>query len=81
MYLGWYDPDKKKKSSTKLKEAVARYQEKYGKTPAVVLLNAADAQDYPGVEVRVVGHVAPTPSLWAKTSHSKHRRWRRSATL
>jgi hypothetical protein len=59
MYLGWYDPDKKKKSGRKLAEAVERYQEKYGKAPAVVLVNASDAQEYPGVEVRVVAHVAP----------------------
>ena len=59
MYLGWYDPDKKKKSTTKLKEAVERYREKYGRRPAVVLLNAVDAQDFPDIEVRVVGHVAP----------------------
>lgn len=59
MYLGWYDPDKKKTSTIKLREAVERYQAKYGKSPAVVLLNAVDAQQYPGVEVRVVAHVAP----------------------
>jgi hypothetical protein len=59
MYLGWYDPDKKKKTARKLAEAVERYTEKYGKSPAVVLVNEADAMDYPDIEVRVVGHVAP----------------------
>jgi len=59
MYLGWYDPDKKKKTSTKLAEAVERYEEKYGKSPAVVLVNPADAQEHPCIEVRVVAHVAP----------------------
>jgi hypothetical protein len=59
MYLGWYDPDKKKKSATKLAEAVERYVEKHGRQPEVVLLNAADAVEYPDIEVRIVPHVAP----------------------
>jgi hypothetical protein len=62
MYLGWYDPDKKKKPARKLADAMARYERKWGRTPSVALLNAADATelpDEPGLEVRVAHHVAP----------------------
>lgn len=59
MYLGWYDPDKKKTAEAKLTEAVARYREKWGRKPRVALVNARDAVTLPGLEVRVVGHVAP----------------------
>lgn len=59
MYLGWYDPDKKKKPAAKIAEAVERYEEKWGRRPSVVLVNAADLVDYPGIEVRPVAHVAP----------------------
>jgi hypothetical protein len=62
MYLGWYDPDKKKTAAVKLAEAAARYREKWGRQPAVALVNAQDAVTLPGserIEVRVVGHVAP----------------------
>ncbi|MEX1158428.1 MAG: hypothetical protein WEC79_05810 [Thermomicrobiales bacterium] len=62
MYLGWYDPDKKKKPERKLAEAIARYERKWGQLPSVALVNVADAAQLPedaGVEVRVAQHVAP----------------------
>lgn len=62
MYLGWYDPDKKKAAGRKLADAIARYERKWGRTPSVALMNAADVSqltDEAGVEVRVAPHVAP----------------------
>jgi hypothetical protein len=62
MYLGWYDPDKKKATGRKLADAIARYERKWGKSPSVVLMNAADVlqlTDDAGVDIRVAAHVAP----------------------
>lgn len=59
MYLGWYDPDRKKTPERKLSEAIERYRRKWGRDPRVALVNALDATHYPGLEVRVVSHVAP----------------------
>ena len=59
MYLGWYDSDRKKTTERKLSDAIERYRRKWGRDPQVALVNAADATHYPGLEVRVVSHVAP----------------------
>ncbi len=62
MYLGWYDPDKKKDTGRKLADAIYRYERKWGRKPSVALMNAGDASqltDDSGVEVRVAPHVAP----------------------
>ena len=59
MYLGWFDPDKKKPSARKLEEAIERYHEKWGRKPRVALVNANDAVELPGIKVRVAAHVAP----------------------
>ena len=62
MYLGWYDPDKKKTPERKLADAVYRYERKWGRTPSVALMNAADVSqltDETGLDVRVAPHVAP----------------------
>lgn len=59
MYLGWYDPDRKKSAERKLSDAIERYRRKWGRDPQIALVNMADATHYPGLEVRVVGHVAP----------------------
>ncbi len=64
MYLGWYDPDKKKAPVRKLEDAVARYERKWGRSPSVALMNAGDVARLPDettvdVEVRVAPHVAP----------------------
>lgn len=62
MYLGWYDPDKKKGAGRKLADAIARYERKWGKSPSVALMNAGDVTQLTGdagIEVRVVAHVAP----------------------
>lgn len=48
MFLGWYDPDKKKPARTKLAEAIERYEEKFGGAPATCLTNATEAAELAG---------------------------------
>lgn len=45
MFLGWYDPDKKKPARQKVVEAVERYVEKFGAAPETCLTSVADAAD------------------------------------
>ena len=45
MFLVWYDNDRKKPASAKIEEAVARFVEKYGRQPAVVLVNPTEHID------------------------------------
>jgi hypothetical protein len=45
MFLGWYDPDKKKPARHKVEEAVERYVEKFGGNPIACLTSVADAAD------------------------------------
>ena len=68
MFLGWYDPDRKKPARAKLADAVARYQEKFQRTPRFCLTSALDAAElaepsrkFPGpppVTVQARGYVA-----------------------
>ena len=61
MYLGWYDPDKKKPLDKKLEDAIARYERKWEKSPVVALVNT---DDFAGLTprtdlaIRAAGHVA-----------------------
>ena len=45
MFLGWYDPDKKKPARHKVEEAVERYVEKFGGAPIACLTSVADAEE------------------------------------
>ena len=45
MYLGWYDPEKKKAARLKLEEAIERYVEKFGLPPLACLTNEAEAAE------------------------------------
>jgi len=45
MFLGWYDPDKKKPARQKLSEAVERYEEKFGAAPVTCLTNTTEATE------------------------------------
>ncbi len=45
MYLGWYDPDRKKPARAKLAEAIERYEEKFGRSPRCCLTSPLDAAD------------------------------------
>lgn len=45
MFLGWYDPDKKKPARTKVANAMERYVEKFGSEPEACLTSPADAAE------------------------------------
>ncbi|HEY7029925.1 MAG TPA: hypothetical protein VH482_01295 [Thermomicrobiales bacterium] len=45
MFLGWYDPDKKKPARLKVEEAIERYVEKFGGDPVACLTSVADAAE------------------------------------
>ena len=45
MFLGWYDPDKKKPARHKVEEAIERYVEKFGGAPEAILTSVADAAE------------------------------------
>jgi hypothetical protein len=45
MFLGWYDPDRKKPAHQKVAEAIERYVEKFGTEPELVLTGEADAAE------------------------------------
>ena len=63
MFLGWYDPDKKKPAREKLAEAVERYAEKFGAAPETCLTSVADAEELgadkkaPSLPVRGVNYI------------------------
>jgi hypothetical protein len=43
MFLGWYDPDRRKPLERKLDDALERYREKFNAEPVTVLTSVADA--------------------------------------
>jgi hypothetical protein len=45
MFLGWYDPDRKKPARAKLADAVERYEEKFGRAAKCCLTSPQDALD------------------------------------
>ena len=45
MFLGWYDPDKKRPARAKLADAIERYTEKFGNPPAMCLTSTTDAAE------------------------------------
>jgi hypothetical protein len=63
MFLGWYDPEKKKPARAKLEEAIERYEEKFGAPPGAVLTSVADAEELitdkkaPDILVRGVNYI------------------------
>lgn len=68
MFLGWYDPDRKKPARAKLAAAITRYEEKFGRTPLFCLTSPQDAAElaqpdrkHPGelpVSVQARGYIA-----------------------
>jgi hypothetical protein len=68
MFLGWYDPDRKKPARAKLADAIARYEEKFGRTPLFCLTSPQDAAElaepsrkFPGeppVAIQARGYIA-----------------------
>lgn len=59
MFLGWYDPDKKKSIEEKIAAAARRYERKHGQAPAVALVNPTQVAEVEGLEIRPAAHVAP----------------------
>lgn len=63
MFLGWYDPDKKKPTAVKLGDAIERHERKWGRRPTVALVNPEQASEITtaplGVEIRPERHIAP----------------------
>ena len=45
MFLGWYDPDRKKPARAKLAEAIERYEEKFGRRARYCLTSPLDAAE------------------------------------
>lgn len=62
MFLGWYDPDKKRPASEKVAEAIARYREKFGSDPETCLTGPANAAELDGaglpIPVRAVSFIS-----------------------
>ena len=45
MFMGWYDPDRKKPARQKVAEGIERYIEKFGVEPELVLTSETDAEE------------------------------------
>ena len=65
MFLGWYDPDRKKPARAKLADAIERYQEKFGRTPRFCLTSPQDAADLAEPSRKFPGE--PPVSVQART--------------
>lgn len=59
MFLGWYDPDKKKTIEEKIAAAARRYERKHGEPPVIALVNPTQVAEVEGIDVRPAVHVAP----------------------
>ena len=63
MFLGWYDPDRKRPAREKLADALARYEEKFRRRAAACLTSLADAaelaadQQAPQVPIKGVHYI------------------------
>ncbi|MBA2518684.1 MAG: hypothetical protein H0V24_03380 [Chloroflexia bacterium] len=68
MFLGWYDPDRKKPARQKVLEGIERYVEKFGAEPELVLTSELDAAELlspakktqlpaPALPVRTVAYI------------------------
>ncbi len=61
MFLGWFDPEKKKPARTKLAEAIERHVAKFGVAPEVCLVNPIDAAE--------LSADAKAPAIDLRTAH------------
>lgn len=63
MFLGWFDPDKKRPARDKLADAIERHLEKFGEAPVLCLTHAVEAAELaadpkaPTLPIRAVGHL------------------------
>jgi hypothetical protein len=58
MFLAWFDGDRKKPTNQKIEEAHARYVAKFGRQPAVCLVNPADLVPNSAVELRPLNQIS-----------------------
>jgi hypothetical protein len=59
-FLGWFKDDEAKPATQCIQEGAARYREKYGEAPTVVLVNKRDADvRIDGLTVQVAAHIQP----------------------
>jgi hypothetical protein len=57
-YLGWFDDNSKKTPTDKAKEAIAAFGLRFGYTPNVILVNAADMPiELGGITVRSESYI------------------------
>ncbi len=74
MFLGWYDPDKKKPARLKLAEAIERYAEKFGAAPEACLTSPIDAAELaadakaPALPVRAANFI-PRSTFYIGVEH------------
>lgn len=59
LFLVWYDPDPGRTVAEKIQAALDAYRRRFSAAPDLVLVNAADAADLVGVEVRSERTVQP----------------------
>ncbi len=63
MFLGWYDPDRKRPAREKLADALARYEAKFRRKAVACLTSAADAAELaadkkaPKLPVKAVAYI------------------------
>jgi hypothetical protein len=59
LYLVWYDADSRRTVAEKIQDAQAAYTRRFSLSPNLVLVNAADAIELAGIEVRSERTVQP----------------------
>lgn len=59
LFLVWYDPDARRTVGEKIEDALAAYAKRFSTAPNLVLVNAADATELAGMEVRSERTVQP----------------------
>lgn len=59
MFLGWHDADKKYPTANKVADACARYEEKFGAEPEIVLCHPSHEAELDGcyIFVRTVNYI------------------------
>ena len=67
MFLGWYDPDRKKPARQKVAEAIERYVEKFGVQPELVLTSESDAAELRTPVKKTRKAQTPAPKLPVRT--------------
>lgn len=58
LFLIWYD-DSKRPTAEKIRQGCARYAERYGVQPNVVLISTTETAEIDGIEVRPLARIRP----------------------